>query len=302
LRANVAWRELPSGKQFGTVNLRENALTWTKTFHKTAVPGGAEVYCVTVDSGAVIVRRNGKISITGQSQQEPRILAHFEDGALQARYKANPWMDFHDDNREQMERHFHRPFKRKLVKNTGLGIIYGMGVASLAWRNGQSYEDAKQLRDAIYALYPGLKEIYADMRLRAANKQPFRTWGGREVYCEPPIIAKGRIIEWDYKMPNYAIQGSAADCTKEAVIRFYTAKQPGWFLILQVHDELVVSAPVRELAAAMDCLRRCMESVEFEVQILSEGEWSTENWAAMQVYDKKGKRVAVDLPRRRRAA
>ena len=38
-------------------------------------------------------------------------------------------------------------------------------------------------------------------------------------------------------------------------------------------------------------MRERMESVEFDVLILSEGKWSDQNWAALIDYDKKGKMV-----------
>jgi len=230
------------------------------------------------------------------SQQEPRILAHFEDGELKDQYLANPWIDYHDNAKEKLEEKFHREFKRKPVKNINLGIIYGQGAASLALKNGESIEDTKAVRKAIFNLYPGLEDLYSDMKALAKADQPLRTWGGREYYCEPPRMIDGRMVTFDYKMVNVLIQGSAADCTKEAMIRFYRAmvkrKKLGvWFLLLQVHDELLISVPAEEFIEAMEVLRECMESVEFDVPILSEGAWSPDNWAAMKDYDKKGKLV-----------
>ena len=235
---------------------------------------------------------NDELADRDYSQQEPRILAHFEGGELLRQYQRNPWIDYHDNARDHLERIFKKKFDRKPVKNINLGIIYGQGVGSLAERNGQTVEETKELRNAIYALYPGLKDMYRDMTIRAKSKEPIRTWGGREYYCEPPKIINGRIMHFDYKMVNVLIQGSAADCTKEAIIRFYAArKSPLWRVLLQVHDELLLSVPKKDLVAAMECLRQCMESVEFEVQILSEGAVSKDNWSELRDYDKKGVRL-----------
>jgi DNA polymerase I-like protein with 3'-5' exonuclease and polymerase domains len=238
------------------------------------------------------------------SQQEPRILAHFEDGALLEQYQANPWIDYHDNAKDNLERIFGRPFKRKPVKNINLGIIYGQGVGSLAEKNGESVTDTKELKDAVLRLYPGLKDMYEDMRIRAKTDQPIRTWGGREYYCEPPMIINGRIRTFDYKMVNVLIQGSAADCTKEAMLRYYAIKPVNHFLILSVHDELVLSCPADEMEYGQAILRQAMESVEFDVKILSEGAWSSSNWASMIDYDKKGKVLPVpanvNLPKQKR--
>jgi DNA polymerase I len=152
------------------------------------------------------------------------------------------------------------------------------------------------VKDAYLATFPGLKDMYGDMKSRAKNKEPIRTWGQREYYCEPPRIVEGRIREFDYKLVNVLIQGSAADCTKEALIRFFASmvkhKKVGvWYLLLQVHDEVVISVPKKDVALAMTLLREAMESVEFDVPMLSEGAWSSENWASMEDYDTKGEMV-----------
>ncbi|CAB4142681.1 bifunctional 3'-5' exonuclease/DNA polymerase [uncultured Caudovirales phage] len=229
------------------------------------------------------------------SQQEPRILAHFEGGELQEQYVINPWIDYHDNAKDHLERVMGRKYDRKPVKNINLGIIYGQGVGSLAEKNGSTVVETKEIRDAIYNLYPGLKDMYNDMKMRAKTNQPIRTWGGREYYCEPPALIDGRMMHFDYKMVNVLIQGSAADCTKEAVIRFDAVvakkKKLAWRLLLQVHDEIVISVPKSDVYAAMEELKQCMESVEFDVQILSEGAFSADNWASMRDFDKKGKQV-----------
>lgn len=225
------------------------------------------------------------------SQQEPRILAHFDGGALMQKYLDDPWIDFHDYARIELAK-MGLIYERKPVKNTNLGLIYGMGVGKLAAKNDMSVTEASVLRKSILHLYPGLRDMYRDMQYRAQNHQPIRTWGGREYYCEEPRIVDGRIREFDYKMVNVLIQGSAADCTKEAIIRFHTqAAKHNWPLILNVHDQLTASVPPRECTASMEVLKQTMESVEFDVPILTEGSVSKTNWAELVDYDKKGKRL-----------
>ena len=99
----------------------------------------------------------------------------------------------------------------------------------------------------------------------------------------------GRLRHFDYKLVNVLIQGSAADCTKEAIIRYHAAKHPSARIVLNVHDQITVSVPKKIYKAEMEVLRKCMESVEFDVPILSEGSISATNWDELQDYDKKGK-------------
>jgi DNA polymerase I len=248
-------------------------------------------YITPYEDGHVLVARD-------YSQQEPRILAHFENGALLKQYQDNPWIDFHDNAKDNLERIYKREFYRKPVKNINLGIIYGQGVYSLALRNGESVDTTKKVLGAILDMYPGLDEMKKDMKWRSKNGVPIRTWGGRVYFCEEPKYIEGKLQTFDYKMINTLVQGSAADCTKEAMIRFVAATahrthNREWRVLLQVHDEIVISVPYEDLEEAQEMLRSTMESVEFDVLILSEGSFSKENWAAMMAYDKKGNKVYV---------
>jgi len=229
------------------------------------------------------------------SQQEPRILGHFDGGSLLQTYLVDNWTDVHDFAKTKLA-NAGLHYDRRPVKNTNLGLIYGMGAAKLAMKNNMSVEEAGNLKKAILKLYPGLAEMYRDMKLRAKRNEPVRTWGGREYYCEAPRIVNGRMMEFDYKLVNVLIQGSAADCTKEAIIRFQRQvvklkKVGAWKLLLNVHDQLTASVPAKEFKQAMEVLRLSMEGVEFDVPMLSEGATSKTNWEDLKDYDKKGKLV-----------
>lgn len=246
-----------------------------------------------------IVPFNGHVLIDRDySQQEPRILAHFDGGQLMDKYNEDPWIDFHDYAKSELER-FGLFYERKPVKNTNLGLIYGMGAPKLAIKNDMPVEESKVLKEAILKLYPGLKAMYKTMKQLMLTNTPIHTWGGREYYCEPPRIINGRVVYFDYKMVNVLIQGSAADCTKEAVIRWNRAirgagKTGIWFLILTVHDQLTASVPIKDKVKAMQVLKNSMESVEFDVPMLSEGSTSLTNWAELIDYDKKGVLCAIN--------
>jgi DNA polymerase I len=238
-----------------------------------------------------IVPRKGYVFIDRDySQQEPRILAHFDGAALLAAYQASPWIDFHDYAKAELEK-FGMFYERKPVKNTNLGLIYGMGKNKLAEKNDMTVEEANALKNAILRLYPGLKTMYAEMRRRAKAEEPIRTWGGREYYCEPPRIVNGRIREFDYKLVNVLIQGSAADCTKEALLRYDDTRGPDDWFLLPVHDQVLAEVPVKRRDAGMEVLRQALESIEFEVPMLTEGDWSAKSWGDLIPYDKKGKKL-----------
>ncbi len=223
------------------------------------------------------------------SQQEPRLLAHFDGGAMMQPYKEDPWLDAHDQAKKKLEERG-KFYERKPVKNTNLGIIYGEGIAKLAAQNNMSQSEAKLLKFSILSLYSGIKDLQKELKRRARFEEPFRTWGGRECFCEPPKLIDNQWRTFEYKMVNTLIQGSAADATKEAIIRVYEAfsGHPDWFLLLNVHDQITSSVPEKDAVEAMEIKREAMESIETDVPLLSEGDISFTNWQDLQTYDKKG--------------
>ena len=244
------------------------------------------------------------------SQQEPRIFGHFEDGPLKEAYNENPWLDLHDHAREELFKLLHVLWDRKPVKNVNLGLLYGMGLDLLATKADVTRDEARTLSNGIKKVFPGLKSLNEDMRIRSSNEPeyvekrfekygttdelPIYTWGGREYYCEPPVLRDNRLMTFDYKMINCLVQGSAADCTKAAIIALWGAlkKHPTWLLLLTVHDELLLSVPAADLDLSMRVVRDVMASPKFDVPMLSEGTYSHDNWAAMLPFDKKGVKVA----------
>lgn len=223
------------------------------------------------------------------SQQELRILAHFEGGRLKDAYEEDMWLDVHDYVRKMVNEMLKRNYARKPIKNTVFGLIYGMGVGKLAIKSNITVEEANEVKNAILDVFPGLKALYKDMKVLAKSKTPIHTWGSREYYCEEPKIIQGRMRTFDYKMLNVLVQGSAADCTKAAMIAYWPTKGPNTKVLLTVHDEVLFSCPKKEFTVEMAKLTKAMEGVAFDVPMLSEGKSTSTNWAELKPYDKKGK-------------
>ena len=226
------------------------------------------------------------------NQQELRILAHYESGDLLESYIADPWMDVHQKVTDTVNGMLGTSFERVVMKSINFGLIYGMGVALMGIKAGCSTEIAGQAKRAVLKLYPGLRELQDGLKELAATDKPLRTWGGRQYYVEPPKVRPDLSVwTFEYKMLNVLVQGSAADCTKEAIIRYDAAKPKRHKLLLQVHDELLACVPEKEVAKGMQIMRVAMESVVFAVPMLSDGKISSTNWADMKAYDKKGELV-----------
>lgn len=216
--------------------------------------------------------------------QELRLLGHFEDAALMRAYQENPRMDVHDHIRQLIEDIAGLSYYRTQVKITNFRRIYGGGAPATASALNISIDVAKELLRAHGEALPGVKTLSSQIVGLARNGEPIVTWGGREYYPEAPRYDKryGREMTYEYKLLNYLIQGSAADCTKEAILRYHRhPKKRGRFLVT-VYDEINVSAADHK--SEMAVLKESMESIECDVPMLTDGKISLKNWAELKGY------------------
>lgn len=234
---------------------------------------------------AIIARRGRVIFDRDYSQQELRALGHYEDGPLLEAYLSDPALDMHELAMNLVNALLNANFPRKPIKNMGFGLIYGMGVGKLATQMGVDVNTAKELKNAYLAVFPGLGELIKELSRRAKRGEPLHTWGGREYYVEEPRVINGVRRIFEYKQLNKLIQGSSADCTKEAAIRYDDARHDETNLLLLVHDEFVCDTPKKLLRREMKLLNDAMASIEFDVPMISDGKWSDESWGKLIKYD-----------------
>lgn len=232
--------------------------------------------------GYVIPRKSGNvINVRDYSQQEIRILGHYEDDVLKDAYIKDPWLDMHELARELVNAMLNTNYPRKPIKNLGFGLIYGMGIGKTATQLGISVDAAKEVKTAYLNAFPGLKRLTDDLKWRGRLDNPILTWGGRVYHVEPPRVIKGHTRTFEYKLLNVLIQGSAADCTKQALINYAETTKTGK-LTLTVHDEIHAEVPVKDRVREMKLLQDAMDSVKFDVPMRSDGAWTDKDWSRLK--------------------
>lgn len=229
------------------------------------------------DDGCVLLIRD-------YNQQELRIAAHFEKGELYTAYINDPLTDAHELVRQLIHEIVGVLYPRSPVKVVNFGKIYGMGVAGVAKKIKGTHQEAQSLVNAHRRALPGLDRLMRDVSKRAKKGEPIITWGGRWYYAEEPKIIKGVKRDFSYKMLNYLVQGSAADCTKEAMLRFEQLRHSSSRICLQVYDEIIAQAEISRLKQEMAALKEAMESVEFSVPMLSDGKLGRKSWGEAKKY------------------
>lgn len=221
------------------------------------------------------------------AQQEIRILAHFEDGDLMRMFNSKrPPKEVCKDGRVDIHAYVGHMIKQQLdlelsrytVKTTNFGMLYGMGLDKLAYRLNTDREHAQEIRNAQRKVLGGVMDLDNELKELGRSGQFIRTWGGRIYYREPNPER-----DMSYKLLNYLIQGSAADCTKQALINMADNPEFDGQILVTVHDEINFSSPKRDVKRNMRALRESMLDVAFDVPMISDPK-TGERWGSLQPY------------------
>ena len=201
------------------------------------------------------------------SQIDLRVLAHYSrDPALLEAFHQG--QDIHSRTAAEIfmvAPELITPEMRRVAKTINFGIIYGMSSFGLASQLDLSRKDAQTFIDRYFSHYQGIRSFMEAIVEQARRDGYVTTLLGRRRLL-PEIKSRNRIRREfaERTAINTPIQGTAADIIKLAMLavdRELAAQGLGARMILQIHDELVLEVPTREVAATTELLRRCMEGV-----------------------------------------
>ncbi len=180
-------------------------------------------------------------------QIEMRILAHLSrDPGLIAAF--NGPNDFFVTLARQM---FHDPElqksdpRRQITKNAGYSEIYGAGVAKFAHTANISMDEAAAVKQRWVTLYGKTKEFARQVEKFAWQAQST----GGVPFFPSPITGRRHVADRNkiYALLNYLIQGSAAELFKLKLLSLAAAGLDR-YMILPVHDEIILDVPLTEAA------------------------------------------------------
>jgi DNA polymerase-1 len=234
---------------------------------------------------AAFVAAPGKRLVAADySQIELRLLAHYsQDPLLLEAYRTGK--DIHTLTAAEV---FGVPpmlidaEHRRRAKAVNFGIVYGLSPFGLSQQLGIEQKEAKRFIDSYFARYVGVRG-FIDRTLEQARRDGFvRNLFGRKRPI-PDLMSKNPNLRGfaERTAVNTPLQGTAADLIKIAMLRL-DAELRGRGLeakmLLQVHDELVLDAPVAEVDTVKALLKECMEgacalSVPLEVEVSVGGNW-----------------------------
>jgi len=154
--------------------------------------------------------------------------------------------------------------QRRLAKIINFGIMYGMGVNSLAKNLSIDTKTAKIYHEKYFEKYQGVKQFMEKAKLFAKNYGYVTTKFGRKRMI-PEINSRNPGLRsfGERAAINAPIQGTSADIIKIAMVKLYNnLKEKGLdaHILLQIHDELLIEAKSSELEKAMKITKESMEN------------------------------------------
>ncbi len=233
----------------------------------------------------VFVPKEGCVFVDADySQIELRILAHMSgDEKLIAAY--NEARDIHAITASQV---FHVPFEevtplqRRNAKAVNFGIVYGISSFGLSQDLDITRQEAQEYINSYFETYPGIKDFLDQTVADAKEKGYSVTLYGRKRPL--PELSAGNFMQRQFGervAMNAPIQGTAADIMKIAMNRVakrLKEEQLQAKLLLQVHDELMIEAPLEEEEKVREILSQEMMhaaelSVPLEIDMHSGTSW-----------------------------
>jgi DNA polymerase-1 len=158
---------------------------------------------------------------------------------------------------------------RKLLKGVGFGKVYGGGATTLSRQTGAAMADVKRAIEAYDRVYPEVRKYSKAIQREAA-------YGKREV-----VTPTGRHLPMDrdrsYAGLNYMIQSTARDLLAQALVNVHASGLLD-YVLLPIHDELIVQAPEADMTEVMRAVGDCMATTFKGVPIAVDGEVFGTSW------------------------
>ena len=280
---NKYWGTQPIyAKPLWTVAIKPRAYAFVQAHHTTPFPYEGDVYCVTTQTGFFLTRYKDRISVTGNtnlqnlppgwarrllipdegkvfiegdlSQAEARLVAWLsEDERLIEVFKKSS--DIHRQNASWI---FRTSFdsvtqdQRTMAKRLVHASNYGIGARAFSYHAKIQEKEAKALLERYFITFPRIRSWQAGIRAELGNSRMLTTPLGRK------RLFFGRwgdeLHKTGYAFIPQATVGDLLNIILLDTWRAFATTQEDMQLVLQVHDSIVVQAPIHRVERALQIL------------------------------------------------
>jgi DNA polymerase-1 len=226
---------------------------------------------------AFVGERGNKIISADYSQLELRLLAHITQDPvmLEAFQKGEDIhartarLVFGAKTDEELRE------ARRFAKIVNFAIAYAIEPWGLSQRVGISRQEAKKVIEDYYNTYKGVRRYMEEVPVRAREHGYVRSIYGRIRPLQGITDRNANIRKAaEREAINMPIQGTASDIVKIAMLKVDEEFRRAGLesrLLMQVHDELLVEAPEKEVGKVSEILKHEMETaVSLDVPLVAD--------------------------------
>ena len=241
--------------------------------------------------GVVSVRRlflprdGYRLYMLDYSQMEMRVFADYCEDPKLLEMLEDPKTDFHDlvtetvfnvtkDSESDLWK-----FYRRLAKAINFGLIFGMGIQSLAKSMKEPLAEAKKYKKFYFDRFPKAVKFMEKVVETVERRGYIFNRYKRRYWLTP---------DWAYKGVNYIVQGTSADIVKQAMVECYQYLEDNNLktrMISQVHDEIMFEVPPEEESFVPFELREIMQRRRINTFLPVNISRGNPSWAQEEEYD-----------------
>lgn len=220
----------------------------------------------------------GKIYLDADySQIELRVLASISEDV----HMIEAFIEGQDIHKQAASKVFKTPMEevtkeqRSNAKAVNFGIVYGISDFGLGEQLGIGRKKAKQYIEEYLEQYPGIKQFMENITEQAKETGYVETLFHRRRYIPELKSSNYMVRQFGNRVAmNTPIQGTAADIMKIAMIRVLQEIEKRGMqskIVLQVHDEMMIEAPISEKEEMQKIMQESMESaIQLKVPLIAE--------------------------------
>ena len=211
------------------------------------------------------------------SQIELRVLASISED----KHMIEAFKEGQDIHKQAASKVFKTPIdevtkeQRSNAKAVNFGIVYGISDFGLAEQLGIGRKQAKAYIDEYLTQYSGIKKFMDNIKEEAKENGYVETIFHRRRYI-PELKSNNYMVRQfgARAAMNTPIQGTAADIMKIAMIKVFNEIKKRKLkskIVLQVHDEMMIEAPIEEKEEIKTIIKNCMQTAtELKVPLIAE--------------------------------
>jgi DNA polymerase I-like protein with 3'-5' exonuclease and polymerase domains len=228
--------------------------------------------------------------VTYNSQIELRVLAYYsKDPIMVDAYLTG--QDLHERTAKEISGIRGVECSRRVAKAVNFGLAFCLSEKGLATQTKISVEEATLVLQAFFKRYAGVSSYRQELWAKARREgcQWSNIFGRTRRLPDLKAQEFWKRKRAERQMIGSAIQGTAAELTKESLVRiadWFAAEKIPALLVNTVHDEIQIDTPRECLSQVVQGCKRLMEAFpEFHpIPIIAEPAVSYTNWAEKVKY------------------